>query len=275
MLEFPEGITIAAQINEHLVGKRVRRVLPPSKAHKFCWYAGDPAAYHGEMTGSSVWSAESFGIYVEIAFDNGKRLCFNDGVNARLADSADIPKNYQLLIEFDDGTALVFTVAMYGGIILHDGAYENEYYRKSRAAISPLSDQFEPYYRRLMAESKPTLSAKAFLATEQRFPGIGNGVLQDILFAAGIHPKRKIGSLSIAEQDSLLSCAISVLHDMAEQGGRDTEKDLFGRQGGYKTRLSKNTLASGCPGCGGPVVKEAYLGGAVYYCPVCQPSAGA
>jgi formamidopyrimidine-DNA glycosylase len=25
-----------------------------------------------------------------------------------------------------------------------------------------------------------------------------------------------------------------------------------------------------CPKCGGTIVKEAYLGGAVYYCPVCQ-----
>ena len=26
-----------------------------------------------------------------------------------------------------------------------------------------------------------------------------------------------------------------------------------------------------CPVCGEPIVKEAYLGGAVYYCPGCQP----
>ena len=37
------------------------------------------------------------------------------------------------------------------------------------------------------------------------------------------------------------------------------------------TLLSKNTFTEPCPGCGGAIVKEAYLGGAVYYCPVCQP----
>lgn len=206
-----------------------------------------------------------------MAFDNGKRLCFNDGVNARLINRGDAPKNYQLLMEFDDGTALSFTVAMYGGIILHDDTYDNEYYLKSRAAILPFSDQFEPYYRKLMAGSKPTLSAKAFLATEQRFSGIGNGVLQDILFAAGIHPKRKIGTFSEAERDNLLSCIVLVLRDMTEHGGRDTEKDLFGCSGGYRVKLSKNTLTAGCPRCRGQLVKEAYLGGAVYYCPSCQP----
>lgn len=271
MMELPESTTIARQMNDSVVGKRICRVLPPSKAHKFCWYAGDPSEYDATVSGSTVQSAEGFGIFAELAFDNGKRLCFNDGVNARLVSRDDAPKNHQLLMEFDDGTALVFTVAMYGGIILHDGTYDNEYYLKSRTAISPFSDQFEPYYRKRMAGSKPTLSAKAFLATEQRFPGIGNGVLQDILFAAGIHPKRKIGTLSDAERDNLLSCIVSVLRDMTARGGRDTEKDLFGCPGGYRVKLSKNTLASGCPRCGGQIVKETYLGGAVYDCPSCQP----
>ena len=114
------------------------------------------------------------------------------------------------------------------------------------------------------------LSAKAFLATEQRFPGLGNGVLQDILFAARIHPKRKLRDLTEAERERLLSAVVSVLGEMTAQGGRDTEKDLFGRVGGYATKMSKNTLTHGCPVCGGTITKEAYLGGSVYYCPACQ-----
>lgn len=89
------------------------------------------------------------------------------------------------------------------------------------------------------------------MAAEQRFPGLGNGVLQDILFAAGIHPKRKARSLSKAEKEKLLGCVISVPEEMTARGGRDTEKDLFGRAGGYATKLSKNTLGKGCPRCGG------------------------
>lgn len=151
MLELPESITIGEQMNAALVGKRLCRVLPPTKAHKFCWYAGDPAEYDAAVRGSSIQSAQGFGIFAEVAFDNGKRLCFNDGVNARLTSLDDAPKNYQLLMEFVDGTALAFTVAMYGGIILHDGSYDNAYYLNSRAAISPFSDEFESYYRVLMA----------------------------------------------------------------------------------------------------------------------------
>ncbi|AET69347.1 formamidopyrimidine-DNA glycosylase [Desulfosporosinus orientis DSM 765] len=271
MLELPEAITVAKQLNKHIAGKKIRRVLPPSKVHKFCWYAGDPSEYDAQMSGSTVQGAEGFGIYVEVTFDHGKRLCFNDGVNARLIDSAGAPKNHQLLIEFDDGTALVFTVAMYGSIILHDDTYDNEYYLKSKSAVSPFSHQFEPYFRKMITECKPTLSAKAFLATQQRFPGIGNGVLQDILFAAGIYPKRKLSTFSDSDQDHLLTSVISILRDMTDLGGRDTEKDILGQPGGYRTKLSKNTLALGCPQCEGQLVKETYLGGSIYYCPSCQP----
>lgn len=120
-------------------------------------------------------------------------------------------------------------------------------------------------------KSKPTLSVKAFLATEQRIPGLGNGVLQDILFQAGLHPKRKLTTLSETEKRRLMSSMVMVLKEMTKLGGRDTEKDLFGNNGGYITKMSKNTIKKGCPICGGVTTKEAYLGGSVYYCPVCQP----
>ncbi|MDD3213724.1 MAG: endonuclease VIII [Eubacteriales bacterium] len=271
MLEYPETVTLGKQLNQ-LAGKRIARVYPPTKPHKFCWFTGDPAAYDAQLKGAAIQAAEGFGSFVDLVFDSGERLCVNDGINVRLLGRDDTPKDYQLLMAFDDGDMLAFTVAMYGGIMLHGDDFDNEYYRKSKAALPPSGDAFASRFHQLLAESKQNLSAKAFLATKQRFPGIGNGVLQDILFTAGIHPKRKIGSFSAEEKERLLAAVVSVLAEMAELGGRDTEKDLYGHPGGYATKLSRNTLASGCPRCGHEIVKEAYMGGAVYYCPHCQPA---
>jgi len=271
MLELPEVLAFSKQFNESIAGRRIRAVLPPSKPHKFCWFAGDPADYDARMRGAVLTGASGFGSQLDLLLDNGLALCVSDGVNLRFLESGDASGDHQLLIRFEDGSALVFTVAMYGGIVLHDESYDNPYYQKSKAAISPFREAFEPYFRALFSVNKPTLSAKAFLATEQRFPGIGNGVLQDILLNAGIHPKRKIGSLSPEEQTRLLEATVATLREMTERGGRDTEKDFFGNPGGYRTKLSKNTLAFPCPQCGGTISKEAYLGGAVYYCSNCQP----
>jgi len=38
----------------------------------------------------------------------------------------------------------------------------------------------------------------------------------------------------------------------------------------YKTILSANTLKYPCPACGNGLVREAYLGGNIYFCPDCQ-----
>lgn len=271
MMELPEVLTISDQLGKAITGKRVSNVLPPNKVHKFCWYRGDPAEYGAALATHQVTAADGFGIYVEISFEGGYKLCFNDGVNARLWPREEVPKSYQLLIELDNGMVLAFTVAMYGMIILHRDNFDNEYYQKSKQAFSVFSPEFEVHFHKRLAESKPTLSAKAFMATEQRFPGIGNGVLQDILFAARIHPKKKLQAMEPEEKDRLLACTVAVLRDMLDQGGRDIERDIFGHPGGYQTKLSKNTWKAPCPVCGGVIVKEAYLGGSVYYCPTCQP----
>lgn len=271
MLEFPEVLTVAGQLEKTIVGKKISKVLPPSKVHKFCWYNGDPIEYEAAIKNSEVISVVGFGIYVEIEFSNGYKLCFNDGVNVRIINSAKTINQYQLLIEFGDESGLVFTVAMYGGIILHKGNYDNEYYLKSRSAVNIFSAEFKTYYENTLTDSKQNLSAKAFLATEQRFPGIGNGVLQDILFTACIHPKRKISTFGKEEKERLLNSIIEVLDNMIKNHGRDTEKDIFGENGGYEVILSRNTVSNDCPKCGSQIVKEAYLGGTVYYCPSCQP----
>ena len=272
MLELPETITIGSQMQQSLINKTVRIVFPPTKPHKLTWFAGDPADYYARLVNARVIGGEGFGSNVQIAFDNGLLLSFSDGAFPRLYQSmAEIPADYQLCIEFTDSAALAVSVAMYGGIVLHDSDYDNPYYVKSRQSVSPLNEAFAAYFKTTFSESKPSLSAKAFLATEQRFPGLGNGVLQDILLNAGIHPRRKIATLSKVDQEALLASCVDTLQKMTKQGGRDTEKDLFGNAGGYRTLLSKNTLPYGCPKCGGAIVKEAYLGGAVYYCPNCQP----
>jgi formamidopyrimidine-DNA glycosylase len=160
---------------------------------------------------------------------------------------------------------------MYGGIWVYKGAFDDKYHQLSLISISPLADAFdENYFLDILKNSPKDISAKALLATEQRIPGVGNGVLQDILFNAGIHPRRKKSSFSGRDITVLFRSVKNTLKTMAELGGRDTEKDFYGNGGGYKTILSKNTINQPCPVCHDLIRKEAYLGGAVYFCPTCQ-----
>ena len=138
-------------------------------------------------------------------------------------------------------------------------------------SVSPLSDSFnETFFENLIAKEKKNISVKALLASEQRIPGLGNGVLQDILFNAAINPKRKIFSLSDMDKNVLFSSLKSTICAMTDGGGRDTETDFFGKRGRYRTVLSRNSFTLPCPRCGGLIIKEAYMGGSVYYCSNCQ-----
>lgn len=118
------------------------------------------------------------------------------------------------------------------------------------------------------------MSVKAFLATEQRIPGLGNGVLQDILFYAGLLPQAKLREIGDAGMEALFRSVKSTLLQMKAQGGRNTEKNLFGEPGGYRCVLSAKTLPYPCPRCGGGITRKAYLGGNVYYCEGCQGNTG-
>lgn len=273
MLEIPEAAVLAQQINHTVSGKRILNVTAGQSPHKFAWFFGDPQKYHGLLAGRTVGKAVGYGGQLEIAAE-GAVILFGDGVSLRYhAENERRPDKHQLLIEFDDFSALSAIVQMYGGLwCFPEGANDNPYYKVAKEKPSPLSDRFDQAYYDAIISSPEVqkLSAKALLATEQRIPGLGNGVLQDILYHARIHPKRKVGTLTPMEKDGLFDAIKTTLAEMTFQGGRDTERDLFGCCGGYTTKLSKNTVEKPCPLCGSIIRKEAYMGGSIYYCPGCQ-----
>lgn len=273
MIEMPEAKNIAVQLNKTISGKRIAGVTAAHTPHKLAWYYGDKAKYPALLVGKTVGKASAFGGLVEIETD-GVNILLGEGAAIRFHGPGEPrPVKHQLLIEFEDGSVLSAAVQMYGGMgAFLEGKLDNPYYLVAKAKPSPFSGAFDrAYFDRLISAPKvQKFSLKALLATEQRIPGLGNGVLQDILFQARMHPKKKVGTLSDKDKKALFDSVKKTLSAMAAQGGRDTELDLFGRPGGYKTILSKNTVNKPCPVCGTVIKKEAYMGGSVYYCGKCQ-----
>ena len=273
MIELPEAITISGQIDKNISGKKIYGVTAGHTPHKLAWFYGNKDGYSALLIGKTVEKAQSYGGLVEITAGNVDIL-FGDGVIARMHTKGEPrPPRHQMLIEFEDGCALSLTVQMYGGMgAFIDGELDNTYYKAAKEKPSPLSAAFDKnYFDGLI--SPPELeksSLKGLLATEQRIPGLGNGVLQDVLFNAKMHPKKKTGTLSAKDRENLFDSVKNTFSAMAGQGGRDTENDLFGNPGGYRSILSKNTVGKPCTVCGAIIGKEAYMGGSIYYCEKCQ-----
>jgi len=271
MIELPEAVVIARQVNQALVGKQVVRALANHSPHKFAWYTGDPASYHSLLSGKTIRSADYCAGEVEIII--GDRVLVLGAAPRYHAAGEKLPAKHQLLLEFADYSALSVTIQMWGAILcLGEGEMGSlADHQAARVRPSPLSDAFDwAYFQSLFDDEIGKMSSKEFLATKQRIPGLGNGVLQDILWTARVHPRRKMKALSDQEVRGMFDAVKTVLRAMSGQGGRDTERDLFGREGGYITILSKNTAGKPCPACGTLISKEAFLGGAIYTCAQCQ-----
>ncbi len=272
MIEIPESINIAKQLNETVKGKMIKKVYANHTPHSFAWYFGNPGDYNDLLVGKTIGTSKGIGSMIETSLDDCKIL-LGDGVNVRYLNCNDnIPNKHQLLVVFEDNTLIVCTVQMYGGMwAFKNGQNNNEYYLIAKEKPLPLTDEFNSkYFDSLRDEDSMKMSAKAFLAAKQRIPGLGNGILQDILYNAKIHPKRKMNTLSDKDYENLYISIKTTIDEMIENRGRDTEKDLFGINGGYITKLSKNTLGKSCPVCGSEIKKAAYLGGTIYYCENCQ-----
>ena len=271
MIELPEAVVIAQQITETLGGKRIAHAVANASPHKFAWYTGDPAEYNKKLSGKVI--GKGYGIASFIEFEAGDMILSISAPIHYHVEGENRPKKHQLLLEFTDGTAISSSAQMWGGFFCFPSGEKGGFPDAdlARARPSPLVEDFNrPYFNTLFNPDTPALSTKAFLATEQRIPGLGNGVLQDILWTARIHPKRKMSNLAERDIQNMFEAVKHVLAEMTAQGGRDTERDLFGHFGGYKTILSKNTVGTPCPACGTTIRKEPYLGGSIYYCAGCQ-----
>ena len=272
MIEIPESLTIAKQLNETVQGKRILRVEAKHTPHSFAWYSGEPDFYAEIMEGREVGSSVGIGSMIELSLGDYS-FVVGDGANLRyFAPGEKCPEKYQTGIIFTDESRLICTVQMYGAMFLiKPWEYQNPYYLVAKEKPLPGTEEFTyTYFNSLREGLSGNLSMKAFLATEQRIPGLGNGVLQDILLEAGVHPKRKIGTLTESHWKRIYEVVTGTLDKMTLAGGRDTEKNLFGEKGGYQTMLSKKTVVKPCPYCGSIIQNASYMGGTVYFCPMCQ-----
>lgn len=284
MIELPEAIAFSKQINDYLVGKKVKQVIKGQTPHKFAFPMGGenqlgaeytPEDFNRILAGKTITKSWSNGNVILIQMEKdyllslgcgGERIIYHETMKT-------IPKKHQLLLHFEDDTHLTVTISGWGEVRLIKAKELDKHPHIGFNRIDPLSDEltldtFEKLVDEIPLERKRNV--KAFLISSPGFRGIGNGVIQDILFLAKINPKRVITTLTKTEMKKLFETIKTELQKMADQGGRDSEKDLFNNWGGYKRILHSKVAGKPCPNCGESIIKEQFGGGSIYYCPNCQ-----
>ncbi|MHB9034444.1 MAG: endonuclease VIII, partial [Anaerolineae bacterium] len=113
-------------------------------------------------------------------------------------------------------------------------------------------------------------SVKRMMVSKPGVHGVANGCLHDILWNARLNPKHLVKDLTETEQRALYDATVATVKAMTDAGGRDVERDLYGVAGGYHGVLGSWSAGQPCPRDGGIIQKITYLGGASYFCPLCQ-----
>jgi formamidopyrimidine-DNA glycosylase len=275
MIELPEALVIANQMNDAIAGKQIASAIRGNAPHKFAFYTRSAEEYADILKGCRIGSARGHGGLILIPIEPDYLLALGGGGERISLHSNEktLPKKHQLLLHFTDGVYLTVTVQGWGAAMLfHDSEVPGHPW-VGKPGVSPLSDAFTyKYFEGRFGELKENdpSSVKFFVISKPGVWGVGNGCLQDILFRARIHPRRRALDLSEAERRALHAAIRDTLGQMVAQGGRDGEIDLFGQPGGYQRILSSEMAGKPCPECGAPIEKISYLGGASYFCPKCQ-----
>jgi len=278
MIEMPEATTIARQMNQTLTGKIISKFERGNKTHKFLWLNRPDEEYETILPGLTVTGASSFGrsIYLYLGdyllwwSDTGGKLLYHEPGDK-------LPKNYHLGWDFEDGSTLTFAMQMWGGVKLLDKS-EFEEKPNDETGVEPLSSAFTLAKFNEMLDEYPEKTSKGIkgflVATGYAIPnhiaGLGNAIVQDILFQAGISPKRKNMDIHPEEREKLFEAINSTIAEAIQFGGRYDEVDHFGNKGGYIRLMDSKTTDTPCIRCGTDIQKISYLGGACYLCPNCQ-----
>jgi formamidopyrimidine-DNA glycosylase len=126
---------------------------------------------------------------------------------------------------------------------------------------------------RLAGRSAPI---KALLLDQRLVSGLGNIYADEVLFRAGVHPRRKGGSLTIDEVTSIRDAIGPVLAEGIAHGGTSLEDLAYllpdGRAGEYVARLDAyGRSGEPCNACGSPIERVTVAQRSSHFCPRCQP----
>lgn len=218
----------------------------------------DPGAVRNELVGSTVLSTDRIGKLLLLATD-GPVLGLRFGMTGRLlvdggaeitrleyGAAGDEPRWDRFVLRFDDGGDLrVRDPRRLGGVVLDP---DTSRLGPDAASISA------PDLAAALSGSRTALKAR--LLDQRRIAGLGNLLVDETLWRAGLDPERRCDRVSAGEVDLLAAAIRSTITELSARGGSHTG-DLHAarRAGAY------------CPADGAPLDRLRVGGRTTYRCP--------
>ncbi len=269
-MELPELTILARQMKTEIVGKQISEVEVAN--HKCLNISFEQ--FQKIVAGKTVRSVESKGKWLFIGLESDHVIMFNPGMGAdviHFKPGDQLPEKYQIKLTLHDKTGFTIRVWWFCYLHLMPKNKLGEHKLTAKLGITPLDKKFTMnYFKQLISGKRGNI--KNFLVDQKNIAGIGNVYIQDILFNAKLHPKRKIPSLTEMEIEALYKSIRSVLNESIQLGGLAYEKDFYGNKGGYGKQQFKIAYKPGspCPTCQTTIEKIKTGSTSSFICPNCQ-----
>jgi formamidopyrimidine-DNA glycosylase len=269
MPELPEVETIARGLGPELDGRTVAcvRVREPRLRVPL---ARDFAARLG---GRRLGRMSRTGKYLLTPLDDGRVWLVHLGMTGRLTlgGAHRLPLLHDHVeIALDDGRTLVYHDPRRFGRL--DVVAAGDVGR----IVGPGLDALDPSVTGawLFARSRARrTSIKALLMDQREIAGLGNIYVNELLFRAGVRPRRRAERLSRVECDRAVTAMRAVLDVAIGRGGSSISdyRDGFDRAGSFQDEHAVYDRAGApCRRCAAPIRSLVVVGRSTFYCPTCQ-----
>ncbi len=269
MPELPEVETTRAGIAPHLIGRRVAALIV--RQPRLRWPI--PNALRQKLPGQRIEAVERRAKYLLVHTQAGSALLhlgMSGSLRVLAGDVAPGPHDH-VDWRLDSGRILRYTDPRRFGCQLWQ-APGATHALLAGLGPEPLSDDFDGAY--LWRASRGRAAAvKLFLMDQKIVVGVGNIYAAEALFAAGIHPNRAAGSVSLARYERLASEVKRILAHAITRGGT-TLRDFISPDGapGYfeQELFVYGRAGESCKVCGTKIRVITLGQRSTFYCPRCQ-----
>ena len=269
MPELPEVETVVRCLAPELTGRRVVAVSVRDSRLR----GGVAPEFRARLTGREIGGLGRRGKYLLASLDDGRIWLVHLGMTGRLTlapPGGEARRHDHIVVRLDDGRVVTYNDARrFGRMAVIDAA---ALAAETGEGIDPLAPEFTPKALFTATRGLRT-SIKAWLMDHRRVAGLGNIYANEILFRAGIRPRRRAGGLRRVECVRLVAATRAVLADAIRRGGSSISDyvDGFGRAGWFQLRHNVYDRAGApCRRCATPIRRCAVVGRSSYYCPRCQ-----